>query len=661
MFKNMTVGPKIILGFSVALILTAIIGLVSVYNLVNIGDIVNQLATQEIPETSAVVEAERAMWKTHVYSYEFDINVDEKSKKDWFDNSEKIERAVDKIIPIATALNHSETLKVASDVKQALHSYSEIGKNYTSTAFENLGIEKNMEIEAAIIEKNLNEYIEVQNGKMDKAIERSDLKDIKLRVEKLLVVNNAIDLYNIIRKNEYLYFIRNKQENADQLTKNLNKLILVSKDVLKKSLNIEDQKRMEVSINSSEQYGKLMNKWIVNKKKQLELLKQSDSAAMKIISLTSATAIQADKDAYDIGVDAVNLTSTVKTIILVLLLSAIIIGSILAFIITRGIINPLHDIIEGLNSGSDQVASASGQLSSSSQQLAEGASEQAASIEETSSSLEEMSSMTKQNAVNSGEANNLMKNANQVVKQANTSMNELTVSMNDISKASEETSKIIKTIDEIAFQTNLLALNAAVEAARAGEAGAGFAVVADEVRNLALRAADAAKNTAALIETTVKKINDGTGLVSRTSDAFGEVTKNSDKVGELVGEIAAASNEQAQGIEQINKAVNEMDKVVQGNAANAEESASASEEMNAQATQMKSMVGGLIDMVGTNGNGKNKKSYGRNNGDGHELKHLTLSNKNRNGNGRKSEVQKTEREVRPDQVIPIESSDFVEF
>ncbi len=122
MFKNMTVGPKIILGFSVALILTAIIGLVSVYNLVNIGDIVNQLATQEIPETSAVVETERAMWKTHVYSYEFDINVDEKSKKDWFDNREKIEKAVEKIIPIATALNHTGTLKAASDIKQELRS-----------------------------------------------------------------------------------------------------------------------------------------------------------------------------------------------------------------------------------------------------------------------------------------------------------------------------------------------------------------------------------------------------------------------------------------------------------------------------------------------------------------------------------------------------------
>jgi methyl-accepting chemotaxis protein len=203
--------------------------------------------------------------------------------------------------------------------------------------------------------------------------------------------------------------------------------------------------------------------------------------------------------------------------------------------------------------------------------LAEASSEQAASGEETSSSLEEMSSMTKQNADNANTANNLMKEANQVIASANTSMGHLTTSMGEISKASEETQKIVKTIDEIAFQTNLLALHAAVEAARAGEAGAGFAVVADEVRNLAMRAADAAKNTASLIEGTVKKIKEGVNLVQTTNDGFSKVAESSNKVGDLLGEIAAASKEQAQGIEQINIAVSEMDKVTQQNAAGSEE------------------------------------------------------------------------------------------
>jgi methyl-accepting chemotaxis protein len=194
-----------------------------------------------------------------------------------------------------------------------------------------------------------------------------------------------------------------------------------------------------------------------------------------------------------------------------------------------------------------------------------------------------------------------MKESRQMVERANGSMTELIQSMEDISKASDETSKIIKTIDEIAFQTNLLALNAAVEAARAGEAGAGFAVVANEVRNLAMRAAEAAKNTSVLIEGTVKKVREGSELVERTGGAFSEVSKSAAKVAGLVAEIAAASSEQAQGIDQINKAVTEMDKVTQQTAANAEESASASEEMNAQAEQMKEVAGEIMRIVGSGG------------------------------------------------------------
>ncbi len=278
------------------------------------------------------------------------------------------------------------------------------------------------------------------------------------------------------------------------------------------------------------------------------------------------------------------------------------VAAVVSFFFSRTITRLLARTAQNLREGADQVASASMEVSSASQSLAEGTSEQAAGIEEASSSLEEMASMTKQSADNARQADTLMKETNHVITQANASMGQLRASMHEISAASQETSKIVKTIDEIAFQTNLLALNAAVEAARAGEAGAGFAVVADEVRNLAMRASEAAKNTSNLIEGTVKKVKDGAELTTKTNQAFDQVSGSTAKVAELLAEISTASNEQAVGIEQVNKAVSEMDKVTQQNAAGAEEAASAAEELNAQAEAMRSIVDELAAIV--EGSGK---------------------------------------------------------
>jgi len=261
----------------------------------------------------------------------------------------------------------------------------------------------------------------------------------------------------------------------------------------------------------------------------------------------------------------------------------------------------LKHVASQIAESSSQVSNAASQVACSSQSLAQGASEQAASLEETSASTEQITSMTRKNAENSQSVAKLMMETETKVGVANTALDQMVTAMGEIDSSSEKVAKIIKVIDEIAFQTNILALNAAVEAARAGEAGMGFAVVADEVRNLAQRSAQAAKDTAALIEDSISHSKEGTTRLDQVAEAIRSITASSAQVKMLVDEVSLGSQEQARGIEQIAKAVAQMQQVTQKTAANAEESASASEEMSAQAESMKEFVGELQNVVGADG------------------------------------------------------------
>jgi methyl-accepting chemotaxis protein len=481
-----------------------------------------------------------------------------------------------------------------------------------------------------------------------------------------------IELLLQARRHEKNFILRGDKKWIDEVQNAMNQLKSQAQDTKKKLSDPLDAQQIEKVLEALPPYEKGIAqlfdiKTNMKKEDQEKSLQEVDK-----LLLQSGRAIEKEcnlvrthhKKKMEAQMSAAQTGVAIGAVIVFLL------GLGIAFLMSRRIINPIHEVSDGLTEGSHQVAAASEQISSTSQSLAEGASQQAAGLEEISSSMEEMSSMTKHNAENANQANTMMNEATQVMAEANQTMKVLTQSMSEISAASEETGKIVKTIDEIAFQTNLLALNAAVEAARAGEAGAGFAVVADEVRNLALRAADAAKNTSNLIEGTVKKIRTGSEVVQQTNQTFEKVAKSSKKVAELVGEIATASNEQAEGIEQINKAMSEMDRVVQRNAASAEESASASEEMTAQAEQMKEYVKELIAVLGENGHGANARAtlgymenrLPMNDGGRKPLPFKTDPKPLARGNGRGKRLsQANPKEIDPETIIPMEDGDFKEF
>ena len=273
------------------------------------------------------------------------------------------------------------------------------------------------------------------------------------------------------------------------------------------------------------------------------------------------------------------------------------VGGVVVWIV-RAINVSLQSSVSELSEGADQTANAASQISSSSQSLAQGASEQAASLEETSASAEEINSMARKNTDNSRSTAELLGQSQQKVGLANQYLQDMVRSMEQITESSGKISKIIKVIDEIAFQTNILALNAAVEAARAGEAGMGFAVVADEVRSLAQRSAQAAKDTAVLIEDSIAKSSEGKIKVDQVALAIQAVTEDSARVKVMVDEVSLGSEEQSRGIDQIGRAIAQMEQVTQTSAANAEESAAAAEELNAQSEALKDVVGRLRTMVG---------------------------------------------------------------
>jgi methyl-accepting chemotaxis protein len=660
--SKMKLGTKIAMGFGILIVISLLLGGMAVYQMGTVSSESDKLAHEYVPEVAVANEVERYSLLTMYAMRGYALSEEEAYLTEGRKRLGEVSAALDKARALAEKAVHLEKLKGQVDAATtAVKEYSELAEQ---TVNKNQAIAENrlaMNKAAETFMTNCSEFLGTQNEAMKKEFgEGAEVYKLEERLGKINTVNDIIDLGNAVRLAAWKSQAQRDPkviQDALPLFEAMNKKFEELKAVTKQAVNL---KQIDNTKAAAEEYKKgmtdLLNNWLALQ----EVGAKRTTTAQKVLDAAQTTSAAGIENTASIANNAASSLSSASTMMVVGLLVALAAGCLLAFFITRSITVPVRRIIDSLSSGADQVSSAAGQVSSASQSLAEGASEQAAAVEETSSSLEEMSSMTKQNADSAVQANSLMTQTKSAVQKANTSMKQVTQAMAEISSVGQEIGKIIKTIDEIAFQTNLLALNAAVEAARAGEAGAGFAVVADEVRNLAMRAADAAKNTSNLIETTINRISQGTELVKTTDEAFSEVADNSNKVGELVGEIAAASSEQAQGIDQINQAVAQMDSITQTNAANAEESASASEELSAQSETLLDVVGELTAMVGGAGAGNGS----RHNGNGHAKsttrRQTAVQALPRSSNVKKAARTKVPQIAKAEDVIPMDD-DFNEF
>jgi methyl-accepting chemotaxis protein len=595
----MRLSTKLFLGFS----LVAVSGLALVgwalYVMRGVGQEARVLSNQYMPQTQMANRMERSLLKAMVdmqgYQLSFDKAYLESSRK----NLEGMKGQLDEAQKFIKKYPHLETLK--TNTKKAVKSlveYEGLVQETEKSVGDIHKIRAKLEASAQDFIKACSDFSDDQQEKLNKDFQAGASQDVlKDLLDTFSGINDVITLDYVIQldtaRSQLLRDPKILSEAMAKFIEMENQL----NSIQKKTTDTNNIGQLDDVRMAATDYKSQMGKMLTTFQRLSALEKQRQTAENTVLQ---AAMVSANTGIDEAGKRAGQVDQVLARSIF-LLFMGICVGAVLSLalsmFITRSITRPLAGYIDNLRESAVEVTQASDKLSAESQGMAQGATEQAAALEETSSSLEEMASMSRQNADNASQANVLSGEAAKTLHNAGTTIENLISAMQGVSKASEDTAKILKSIDEIAFQTNLLALNAAVEAARAGEAGAGFAVVADEVRNLAQRAAQSAKDTAVLIEDTIAKVKLGSTLVSETSENFSELATSTEKVINFVAEISGASEEQAQGAQQINKAIAEVDKVVQQNAANAQEGAGASQLLKAQANQLSTVVSGLVSMV----------------------------------------------------------------
>jgi CHASE3 domain sensor protein len=559
--KNLTIGQKITLGFAIILCVSGLMGGIAVWNMKgvqrNTGEMSKDLNDMFVPETQLSDGIRDAIGNLQLAIRSYGFTGDEQYLTA---GRQELAKAKNGLIQARQLADHFPTLvklhDFASQADPLLAGYEKAVDETAASELQLAQLRTKLNLDAEQFIDSIDLIINHQKENMAREIkEPTEAGKLGERLEKLNLLNEIRGLGNAARIAAFKsQALRDPQIIADGM-KTFPTMDQKFEQVNPLVHQAEDITALKAARQAAEDYHATMKKVADAYGEQTDIGKRRATIGLALSNLALDVSTQGMKRTIlDANATCEKLGFTV-VVIVVVVISAMVIGIFAAVPLVRGINRLLKSLSLSLDDGARQVTSAAGQVSASSQSLAEGANEQAAALEETSSSLEEMASMTKRNAENSQKANDLAKQARSAADKGAGDMQAMSDAMTAIKTSSDGIAKIIKTIDEIAFQTNILALNAAVEAARAGEAGMGFAVVADEVRNLAQRSAQAAKETAAMIEGAIGKTGQGVEISRKVLETLNEIVTKVRQVDELVSEVAGASREQTQGITQISSAV----------------------------------------------------------------------------------------------------------